>query len=150
MCGSIDDCTMSMVHSESRLPSRENVDTSSTTPFRCLHFTTAMRGSSIGRALRRPRLSFTRQPSLARRIPHCRRYSTASSAGAKSSADAAWAGALAPFVDELDRIAPSFAMQGDRIRLLETPAEFYQTLKVRGAKNIRVVGHAVTKVVGCR
>jgi len=38
--------------------------------------------------------------------------------------------AVAPFVSELDRIAPSFDIDGDQILVLRTPAEFYETLKV--------------------
>lgn len=40
------------------------------------------------------------------------------------------AGMLAPFVGELDRIAPSFKVNGSQIRVLQSPAEFYETLKV--------------------
>ncbi|KAJ9143697.1 CDP-diacylglycerol--glycerol-3-phosphate 3-phosphatidyltransferase [Pleurostoma richardsiae] len=36
---------------------------------------------------------------------------------------------LMPFVSELDRIAPSFPIDGSQIRVLQTPAEFYETLK---------------------
>lgn len=39
-------------------------------------------------------------------------------------------GALAPFVNELDRLAPSFDIRGEQIRVIQTPAEFYETLKV--------------------
>ncbi|KAL2132836.1 hypothetical protein VTI74DRAFT_3235 [Chaetomium olivicolor] len=39
------------------------------------------------------------------------------------------AGMLAPFVGELDRIAPSFRINGSQIRVLQSPAEFYETLK---------------------
>ncbi|EFX04549.1 cdp-diacylglycerol-glycerol-3-phosphate 3-phosphatidyltransferase [Grosmannia clavigera kw1407] len=44
---------------------------------------------------------------------------------------------LAPFVDELDRIAPCFRIHGSQVRVLETPAEFYETLKtmIRGAEH---------------
>lgn len=38
---------------------------------------------------------------------------------------------LAPFVTELDRIAPSFKINGSQIRVLQSPAEFYETLKDR-------------------
>jgi phosphatidylserine/phosphatidylglycerophosphate/cardiolipin synthase-like enzyme len=38
---------------------------------------------------------------------------------------------LAPFVGELDRIAPSFKVNGAQIQVLQTPAEFYETLKDR-------------------
>lgn len=36
---------------------------------------------------------------------------------------------LAPFVEELDRLAPSFKIHGSRIRIIQTPTEFYETLK---------------------
>ncbi|KXX76078.1 CDP-diacylglycerol--glycerol-3-phosphate 3-phosphatidyltransferase [Madurella mycetomatis] len=39
------------------------------------------------------------------------------------------AGMLAPFVGELDRIAPSFKVNGSQIHVLQSPAEFYETLK---------------------
>lgn len=39
-------------------------------------------------------------------------------------------GALAPFVTELDRLAPSFDVRGEQIQIIRTPAEFYETLKV--------------------
>lgn len=38
-------------------------------------------------------------------------------------------GMLAPFTAELDRIAPSFKINGSQIRVLQSPAEFYETLK---------------------
>ncbi|KAJ4045502.1 CDP-diacylglycerol--glycerol-3-phosphate 3-phosphatidyltransferase [Fusarium oxysporum] len=40
-------------------------------------------------------------------------------------------GALAPFVTELDRLAPSFDVRGEQIQIIRTPAEFYETLKDR-------------------
>lgn len=40
------------------------------------------------------------------------------------------AGMLAPFCGELDRIAPSFKVDGSQIQILQTPTEFYETLKV--------------------
>ncbi|KAK4446603.1 hypothetical protein QBC34DRAFT_331040 [Podospora aff. communis PSN243] len=65
----------------------------------------------------------------------CRRASTASGAAWQSTATP-HAGVLAPFVGELDRIAPSFRVNGSQIRVLQTPAEFYETLKekIRGAE----------------
>lgn len=36
---------------------------------------------------------------------------------------------LAPFISELDKIAPSFPINGSQISILKTPAEFYETLK---------------------
>ncbi|KAL1840061.1 hypothetical protein VTJ49DRAFT_837 [Mycothermus thermophilus] len=41
------------------------------------------------------------------------------------------AGMLAPFTGELDRIAPSFRINGSQIRVLQSPAEFYETLKAK-------------------
>ncbi len=38
---------------------------------------------------------------------------------------------LAPFVTELDKLAPSIDLQGDQIQVLKTPSDFYETLKVR-------------------
>ncbi|KAL2020565.1 hypothetical protein VTK56DRAFT_8153 [Thermocarpiscus australiensis] len=36
---------------------------------------------------------------------------------------------LAPFASELDRIAPSFRINGSQIQILQSPAEFYETIK---------------------
>ncbi|TPX09546.1 uncharacterized protein E0L32_009289 [Thyridium curvatum] len=43
---------------------------------------------------------------------------------------------LAPFFGELDKIAPSFQIDGSEIRILKTPSDFYETLKlkIRGAQ----------------
>ncbi|CAK7234715.1 CDP-diacylglycerol--glycerol-3-phosphate 3-phosphatidyltransferase [Sporothrix curviconia] len=43
---------------------------------------------------------------------------------------------LAPMVSELDRIAPRVDIHGSQVRVLETPTEFYETLKdmIRSAK----------------
>lgn len=43
---------------------------------------------------------------------------------------------LAPFVGELDRIAPSFKVNGSQIKVLQSPAEFYETLKVGIPSNL--------------
>ena len=40
-------------------------------------------------------------------------------------------GMLAPFVTELDRIAPAFDIKGSQVQILETPTDFYETLLVR-------------------
>lgn len=53
----------------------------------------------------------------------------ASSTGSSSSGSSA--GVIAPFVNELDRMAPSFDLRGDQISIIKTPADFYETLKVR-------------------
>ncbi|CAM1507823.1 Fc.00g046710.m01.CDS01 [Cosmosporella sp. VM-42] len=63
----------------------------------------------------------------------CRRYAMPAGgpAAAASPATVNTLGALAPFVSELDRLAPSFDVRGEQIRILQTPAEFYETLKDR-------------------
>lgn len=38
---------------------------------------------------------------------------------------------LAPFTVELDKLAPSFKVNGSQIHILQTPADFYEALKVR-------------------
>ncbi|KAH7369390.1 hypothetical protein B0T11DRAFT_223827 [Plectosphaerella cucumerina] len=38
---------------------------------------------------------------------------------------------LAPFANELDKIAPSFDINGSQIRVIQTPVDFYETLKDR-------------------
>ena len=58
---------------------------------------------------------------------------------ASTGAATATAGALllAPFADDLDQIAPRFDLDGgSQVRVLASPAEFYETLKtmIRGAK----------------
>lgn len=39
---------------------------------------------------------------------------------------------LATITTDLDRIAPRFEIQSDQITIIQTPAEFYETLKVGG------------------
>lgn len=39
---------------------------------------------------------------------------------------------LATFTEELDKIAPRFDIRGDQVKVLRTPSEFYETLKVCG------------------
>lgn len=59
-----------------------------------------------------------------------RHYATAGpTPAASSSTTMSSAGMLAPFVGELDKIAPSFPIHGSQVRILQTPAEFYDTLK---------------------
>ena len=38
---------------------------------------------------------------------------------------------LAPFASDLDRIAPCFYIHGSQIQILRTPADFYETLKIK-------------------
>jgi hypothetical protein len=37
---------------------------------------------------------------------------------------------LATITTDLDKIAPRFEIQPDQIQIIQTPAEFYETLKV--------------------
>ncbi|PHH93346.1 hypothetical protein CDD83_5900 [Cordyceps sp. RAO-2017] len=64
------------------------------------------------------------------RAPVGRGYAT-SAGGQAPAAPAAAVGSLAPIVSELDRMAPSFDVRQESIRILKTPAEFYETLKDR-------------------
>ncbi|KAI1078623.1 hypothetical protein F5B20DRAFT_546748 [Whalleya microplaca] len=75
------------------------------------------------------------RPTLTR--PACRygrqfyrRYSMPPSA-ASTGSSASSAGMLAPFMNELDKIAPSFKINGSQIEILKTPSDFYETLKTR-------------------
>ncbi|KAK7420209.1 CDP-diacylglycerol--glycerol-3-phosphate 3-phosphatidyltransferase [Neonectria punicea] len=79
-----------------------------------------------------------RAPAFKAAAPHapavrfqCRRYAMPAGAPPASPSPASGVGALAPFVSELDRLAPSFDVRGDQIRIIQTPAEFYETLKDR-------------------
>ncbi|CAG9995953.1 unnamed protein product [Clonostachys byssicola] len=90
-----------------------------------------------GRARPRP---FS-QPSLPKGAPRfqCRRFSSTGAAHAASTSATSGSsafGVLAPFVSELDRVAPSFDLRGDQIEVIQTPTEFYETLKdrIRNAK----------------
>ena len=69
------------------------------------------------------------------RAPKGRRYSTASSSvsgGGVQSTAGQGAPMLAAFTEELDKIAPRFDIRGDQVKVLRTPSEFYETLKVCG------------------
>lgn len=61
------------------------------------------------------------------KLVQARQYATAGASSASSTMSSA--GMLAPFISELDKIAPSFPINGSQIRILRTPAEFYDTLK---------------------
>lgn len=84
------------------------------------------------RAAPRLRPRSARPPQRAQRRP----YSAQSAPAPAQAQGLGQAGALAPFVSELDRIAPSFDVRGDDVRIIKTPAEFYETLKgkIRGAE----------------
>lgn len=85
--------------------------------------------------VRKARVPFSFTPNFrATKLPQARQYATAGAVPASSSISSA--GMLAPFISELDKIAPSFAIHGSQVRILQTPAEFYDTLKnkIRTAK----------------
>lgn len=82
---------------------------------------------SCCRCVARARLqSRPTQLSVAR--AQARQYATAP--GAAPAPAASKAGMLAPFVTELDKLAPSIDVRGDQIQILRAPSDFYETLKV--------------------
>ncbi|OTB01755.1 hypothetical protein M426DRAFT_211531 [Hypoxylon sp. CI-4A] len=75
------------------------------------------------------------RPTLARSAnrygqQRCRRYSIPSGP-ALTTSPVGSTGMLAPFTNELDKIAPSFKIKGSQIHILKTPTDFYETLKAR-------------------
>jgi hypothetical protein len=102
---------------------------------RLQHLLTNIRSAMIIRSLVRaqgPRSSIKR----ACRIPYrhsqvVRRYSTANAPSMSSSAPQSQASMLATITTDLDKIAPRFEIQPEQIEILRSPAEFYETLKVR-------------------
>lgn len=87
-----------------------------------------VRGASRCATKLRAPLSRSR-PSFAQ-PPQRRRYAMPSSSPT-SSGTGSQVGMLAPFMNELDRIAPSFDINGSQIKVFRTPTDFYETLKVR-------------------
>ncbi|ETS02794.1 CDP-diacylglycerol-glycerol-3-phosphate 3-phosphatidyltransferase [Trichoderma reesei RUT C-30] len=87
---------------------------------------------SCARCAARTRVLRTK-PSISPPRYQLRSYATPHGAAAQAHGAGAGAapGLLAPMVSELDRMAPSFDVRGDQIRILRTPAEFYETLKDR-------------------
>jgi CDP-diacylglycerol---glycerol-3-phosphate 3-phosphatidyltransferase len=86
------------------------------------------------------RCSAPRQLVRCRQLPrpaNGRRYSTASSTtpGGGVPHTAGQAPMLAAFTEELDKIAPRFDIRGDQVKVLRTPDEFYETLKVCDLKS---------------
>lgn len=97
-----------------------------------------MLARSCARCATRTRLALPRPPYGSYARVQRRTYGTP--AGAPVPSPAHGTGMLAPLVTELDRMAPSFDIRGDQIQILKTPADFYETLKVRtaGRSNWRV------------
>jgi CDP-diacylglycerol--glycerol-3-phosphate 3-phosphatidyltransferase len=73
------------------------------------------------------------RPNLRYARPQCRRYSIPTSGASPASQSPA--ALLAPFTVELDKLAPSFKINGSQIHIHQTPAEFYEALKVRNTKS---------------
>jgi CDP-diacylglycerol---glycerol-3-phosphate 3-phosphatidyltransferase len=78
--------------------------------------------------------SFARPTGIPRAAT--RRYTSNAGGSSSATADAnasppSTIGALSPLTTELDRIAPSFDLHGDQIEVIQTPAQFYETLKAR-------------------
>ncbi|KAI6084758.1 hypothetical protein F4821DRAFT_166575 [Hypoxylon rubiginosum] len=84
------------------------------------------RGSSRGCLKLRPHFS---RPLTRHSQQSCRRYSIPSSP--TPTAPPSSVGMLAPFTNELDKIAPSFRIAGSQIQIIKTPSDFYETLKAR-------------------
>lgn len=66
----------------------------------------------------------------ARSIKTARRYSTSNAPSMASSTPQSQASMLATITTDLDKIAPRFEIQPEQITIIQTPAEFYSTLKV--------------------
>ncbi|KAI1444619.1 hypothetical protein F5Y02DRAFT_153299 [Annulohypoxylon stygium] len=76
------------------------------------------------------------RPTLARPVNRygqqcCRRYSIPPNHTPTASNSVSSSGMLAPFTNELDKIAPSFKISGSQIQIIKTPTDFYETLKAR-------------------
>jgi CDP-diacylglycerol--glycerol-3-phosphate 3-phosphatidyltransferase len=83
------------------------------------------------------RCSATRPLATTRSSPlraKYRRYSTTSSTNPVHTSSPV--SMLAAFTDELDKIAPRFDIEGSQIKILGTPAEFYETLKVNWIRSL--------------
>lgn len=59
-----------------------------------------------------------------------RRYSTANAPPMASSTPQSQVSMLATITTDLDKIAPRFEIQPDQITIIQSPADFYETLKV--------------------
>ncbi|KAI8208980.1 CDP-diacylglycerol--glycerol-3-phosphate 3-phosphatidyltransferase [Colletotrichum sp. SAR 10_76] len=77
------------------------------------------------------------QTNVTRSRPQCRRFAMPAAGAPAASSSGSAAGMLAPFANELDKIAPSFSINGSQIRIIKTPTDFYETLKerIRSAKS---------------
>lgn len=83
-------------------------------------------------SLRRlPSSFYTRNVAL----PAAKRTIATSSPGAATTAATASSfSALSSLAAELDKIAPRFEIDAEKIHIIRTPSDFYSTLKVRTAR----------------
>ncbi|KAG5984157.1 hypothetical protein E4U55_005870 [Claviceps digitariae] len=85
---------------------------------------------ACARCVARPRS--TLRPNVISSKVHRRSFGTAPGSPATTTqTNGLSAGSLAPLVGELDRMAPSFDIRGEDVRIIRTPADFYETLKDR-------------------
>jgi CDP-diacylglycerol--glycerol-3-phosphate 3-phosphatidyltransferase len=91
-----------------------------TLDFRLLDMFGRIGGQALRRAGRRP---------VARPRIYARNFSAQSGTSATTAASAL--SPLAGITSELDRIAPRFEVPASQITIIESPASFYSTLKVR-------------------
>jgi len=78
-------------------------------------------------------LAKSSRPRISYHLPsHRTAYSTSTSSLSATAANGSPpASILGIFTNELDKIAPKFEIHGSQIQILRSPAEFYDTLKVR-------------------
>ncbi|KAI8268437.1 CDP-diacylglycerol--glycerol-3-phosphate 3-phosphatidyltransferase [Colletotrichum sp. SAR11_239] len=88
------------------------------------------------------------QTNVTRSRPQCRRFAMPAAGAPAASSSGNAAGMLAPFANELDKIAPSFSINGSQIRIIKTPTDFYETLKVCGAGNYFELGAKTDSAIG--
>ncbi|KAH8664380.1 hypothetical protein BX600DRAFT_398468 [Xylariales sp. PMI_506] len=88
-----------------------------------------MLARSTSRCCQTLRPALCRNSLRSRRVPS-RRYSMPASAASAGGSPSS-VGMLAPFMSELDKVAPSFKVQGSQIHVIQTPADFYETLKAK-------------------
>jgi hypothetical protein len=60
----------------------------------------------------------------------CRRGYSIPASATPAGASTSSGGMLAPFTNELDRLTPSFKINGSQIQIIRSPTDFYETLKV--------------------
>ncbi|OAA51442.1 CDP-diacylglycerol-glycerol-3-phosphate 3-phosphatidyltransferase [Metarhizium rileyi] len=118
-------------------PQRQTCDGTGTARSRCGigSFRLGMFARTCTRCLGRPRTGVLRSNAYSVRAQR-RSFGTSPSGTGAASSNGLGTGTLVPIVSELDRMAPSFDLKGENIRVIRTPAEFYETLKerIRNAK----------------